>query len=46
VIDALEELDLAYPKVDATKREELKLVRTELEREGAGKKKGKKSKEK
>jgi PPK2 family polyphosphate:nucleotide phosphotransferase len=46
VIDALEELDLAYPKVDATKREELKLVRTELEREGAGKKKEKKSKEK
>jgi PPK2 family polyphosphate:nucleotide phosphotransferase len=44
VIDALEELDLAYPKVDATKREELKLVRSELEREGAGKEKKKKSK--
>ena len=43
-IDALEELDLAYPKVDATKREELKLVKSELEREGAGKKKEKKSK--
>ena len=38
VIDALEELDLAYPKVDATKREELKLVKTELEREGGGQK--------
>ena len=38
VIDALEELDLAYPKVDATKRAELKLVRTELEHEGEGKK--------
>jgi PPK2 family polyphosphate:nucleotide phosphotransferase len=38
VIDALEELDLAYPKVDATKRAELKLVRTELEREAGGKK--------
>ncbi len=47
VIDALEELDLAYPKVDATKREELKLVKTELEREGGGqKKKEKKNKEK
>jgi PPK2 family polyphosphate:nucleotide phosphotransferase len=46
VVDALEELDLAYPKVDATKREELKLVKSELEREGPGRKKEKKSKEK
>src|SRR4029079_5239374 len=37
VIDALEELDLAYPKVDANKRAELKLVQAELENEVAGK---------
>jgi len=43
VIDALEELDLAYPKVDSHKRAELKLVQAELETEGAGKK-GKKAK--
>jgi PPK2 family polyphosphate:nucleotide phosphotransferase len=42
VIDALEELDLAYPKVDSHKRAELKLVQAELETEGAGKK-GKKA---
>jgi len=41
VIDALESLDLAYPTVDAAKREELKLVQTELEHEVAP---GKKSK--
>ena len=35
IIDALEELDLAYPTVDAHKRDELKLVRGELEQEGA-----------
>ena len=34
VIDALEALDLAYPTVDAARREELKLVAAELEREG------------
>ena len=33
IVDALEELDLAYPVVDAHKREELKLVQTELEKE-------------
>jgi hypothetical protein len=38
VIDALEELDLAYPTVDAHKRDELKLVRGELEQEGQTKK--------
>jgi polyphosphate kinase 2 (PPK2 family) len=43
VIDALEELDLAYPKVDATKREELKLVKSELERESGSQKKKKKN---
>ncbi len=40
VIDALEELELAYPKVDANKRAELKLVQAELEAEVAGKGKG------
>jgi PPK2 family polyphosphate:nucleotide phosphotransferase len=35
VVDALEELDLKYPVVDAHKREELKLVQTELEKEGS-----------
>jgi hypothetical protein len=34
VVEALEELDLSYPAVDAHKREELKLVQTELEKEG------------
>jgi PPK2 family polyphosphate:nucleotide phosphotransferase len=34
IVDALEELELTYPVVDAHKREELKLVQTELEREG------------
>ena len=38
IIEALEDLDLAYPTVDAHKREELRLVRSELEREGKGKK--------
>ena len=33
IVDALEELDLTYPVVDAHKREELKLVQTELEKE-------------
>jgi PPK2 family polyphosphate:nucleotide phosphotransferase len=42
VIDALEELELAYPKVDATKRAELKLVQTELEHEGERREKKKK----
>jgi len=49
VIDALEELELAYPKVDANKRAELKLVQAELEAEvaskGKGARKGKKAKE-
>ena len=40
MIDALEELELAYPKVDANKRAELKLVQAELEGEVAGKAKG------
>ena len=39
VVDALEELDLTYPVVDAHKREELKLVQTELEKEGSAKRK-------
>ena len=34
VIDALEDLELAYPTVDANKKEELKVARAELEREG------------
>jgi PPK2 family polyphosphate:nucleotide phosphotransferase len=34
IVDALEELDLTYPVVDTHKREELKLVQTELEKEG------------
>ncbi len=47
VVDALEELDLTYPVVDAHKREELKLVQTELEKEGPAKeKKEKKGKKK
>lgn len=33
VIDALDDLDLDYPTVDAAKREELKLVQRELEHE-------------
>jgi PPK2 family polyphosphate:nucleotide phosphotransferase len=33
VVETLEELDLAYPMVDAAKREELGLVQTELERD-------------
>jgi PPK2 family polyphosphate:nucleotide phosphotransferase len=33
IVDALEELDLSYPIVDAHKREELKLVQAELEKE-------------
>ena len=36
IIDALEDLDLEYPKVDERKREELRLVQTELERNGDG----------
>jgi PPK2 family polyphosphate:nucleotide phosphotransferase len=42
VVDALEELDLKYPVVDAHKREELKLVQTELENEGSAKQSKKK----
>ena len=45
VVDALEELDLKYPVVDAHKREELKLVQTELEKEGSAKQSKKKKKE-
>jgi PPK2 family polyphosphate:nucleotide phosphotransferase len=37
IVDALEELDLSYPIVDAHKREELKLVQAELEKEGPAK---------
>jgi PPK2 family polyphosphate:nucleotide phosphotransferase len=44
IVDALEELDLTYPVVDAHKREELKLVQTELEKEEP--KKGKQKKQK
>jgi PPK2 family polyphosphate:nucleotide phosphotransferase len=33
VVDALQDLDLEYPKADATKREELRLVQAELERD-------------
>ena len=33
-LDALEEIDLAYPKVDVAKRKELKTVRSALEAEG------------
>jgi PPK2 family polyphosphate:nucleotide phosphotransferase len=42
IVDALEELDLAYPEVDAHKREELKLVQAELEKESPARTKGKK----
>jgi PPK2 family polyphosphate:nucleotide phosphotransferase len=35
IIDALEDFDLAYPTVDAHKREELRLVQAELEQSGA-----------
>jgi PPK2 family polyphosphate:nucleotide phosphotransferase len=42
VVDALEDLDLAYPEVDAAKRKELEIVRAELERSD---KKGKGSKD-
>jgi PPK2 family polyphosphate:nucleotide phosphotransferase len=42
IIDALEDLDLEYPKVDDQKREELRLVQHELERNGDGKAKDKK----
>ncbi len=45
IIGALEDLELAYPAVDAHKREELRLVQAELERNGdepKAKKKGKK----
>jgi PPK2 family polyphosphate:nucleotide phosphotransferase len=34
IIDALEDLDLEYPVVDARRREELRLVQGELERSG------------
>ena len=34
IIDALEDLELAYPVVDERKREELRLVQAELERNG------------
>jgi PPK2 family polyphosphate:nucleotide phosphotransferase len=33
VVDALQDLDLEYPKMDAAKREELRLVQAELERD-------------
>jgi PPK2 family polyphosphate:nucleotide phosphotransferase len=36
IADALEELKLAYPTVDAAKRKELKAARAALEREGRG----------
>ena len=36
IIDALEDLELKYPTVDDHKREELRLVQAELEREGGG----------
>ena len=36
IIEALEGLDLSYPTVDEHKREELRLVQAELEREGGG----------
>ncbi len=39
IIDALESLDLQYPAVDERKREELRLVQAELERNGGGTKK-------
>jgi PPK2 family polyphosphate:nucleotide phosphotransferase len=42
IVDALEELELTYPVVDTHKREELKLVQTELEREGPSKRARKK----
>jgi PPK2 family polyphosphate:nucleotide phosphotransferase len=37
IVEALDELDLTYPVVDAHKREELKLVQTELEQESPAK---------
>jgi PPK2 family polyphosphate:nucleotide phosphotransferase len=40
IIEALENLDLQYPAVDEHKREELRLVQAELEREGSGLRKG------
>jgi PPK2 family polyphosphate:nucleotide phosphotransferase len=46
IIKALEDLELAYPVVDAHKREELRLVQAELERNGdevTAKKKSKKN---
>jgi hypothetical protein len=39
IIEALEGLDLSYPTVDEHKREELRLVQAELEREGGGSRK-------
>ena len=39
IIEALENLDLQYPAVDEHKREELRLVQAELERNGGGTKK-------
>ena len=39
IIEALENLDLRYPAVDDHKREELRLVQAELERQGNGSKK-------
>ncbi len=39
IIEALEGLDLHYPTVDAHKREELRLVQSELERQGGGSRK-------
>ena len=43
IIEALEGLDLSYPTVDEHKREELRLVQAELEREGGGSNKGRAS---
>jgi hypothetical protein len=34
VVDALEDLDLSYPKVDAQKRKELQAARKMLEQKG------------
>jgi hypothetical protein len=44
IIDALEELELAYPTVDAHKRDELKLVEQELLHEGGARRSKKASK--
>ena len=46
IIDALEDLDLQYPTVDEHKREELRLVQTELEGRATAEKAKKKDKKK